>query len=138
VIERFDAICNHFGVSRMAQAGALASLADTEHVAWVVGEVKAARERIAAIAAANGLKALPSATNFIAIDFGRDGAFAKSVLDGLIARGIFVRMPGVAPLNRCIRVSAGTPADLDAFEAALEDVVRAVSGTQHGSRPAPG
>ena len=41
------------------------------------------------------------------------------MLDGLIARGIFVRKPGVAPQDRCIRVSVGRPADLDAFAAAL-------------------
>ena len=123
VIKRFDAVRNHFGVNRMAQAGAIASLADAEHVAWVVAQVKAARERIAAIASANGFKALPSATNFVAIDCGRDGVYAKQILDGLIARGIFVRMPGVAPLNRCIRVSAGTAEDLAAFEAALGEVL---------------
>ena len=122
VIRRFDAIRNHFGVNRMAQAGALASLADTEHVAWVVAQVRAARVRIAGIAAGVGFKALPSATNFVAIDCGRDGAYAKQVLDGLIAHGIFVRMPGVAPLNRCIRVSAGMAADLDALEGALKEV----------------
>jgi histidinol-phosphate aminotransferase len=41
------------------------------------------------------------------------------VLAGLISRDIFVRMPFVAPQDRCIRVSAGTPADLAAFAAAL-------------------
>jgi len=127
VIKRFDAIRNHFGVNRMAQAGALASLGDAEHIAWVVAQVAAARDRIASIAAASGLKTLPSATNFVAIDCGRDGTFARAVLDDLIARGIFVRMPGVAPLNRCIRVSAGTTADLDAFEAALPAALRAAS-----------
>ena len=67
----------------------------------------------------NGLVPLPSATNFVTIDCGRNGAYAKRILDGLIARGIFVRMPGVAPLNRCIRVSAGTEADLATFAEAL-------------------
>ena len=124
VIKRFDAIRNHFGVNRMAQAGALASLADPRYIASVVNQVRLARDRITAIAAANGLQALPSATNFVAIDCGRDGTFAKSVLDGLIARGIFVRMPGIAPLNRCIRVSAGTAEDLDEFEVALGEVVK--------------
>ena len=38
---------------------------------------------------------------------------------GLVARGVFVRMPGVAPQNRCIRVTAGTPAELDIFAAEL-------------------
>ena len=124
LIGRFDAIRNHFGINRMAQAGALASLGDTAHIAWVVNQVREARDRIAAIAAAAGLKVLPSATNFVAVDCRRDGAFAKTVLDGLLARGIFVRMPGVAPLNRCIRVSAGTAEDLDALEGALEPAVR--------------
>jgi histidinol-phosphate aminotransferase len=34
-------------------------------------------------------------------------------------------MPGVAPLNRCIRVSAGTVADLDAFAGALPEALAA-------------
>jgi len=37
----------------------------------------------------------------------------------LVARGVFVRMPFAAPQNRCIRVSCGTPENLDAFAAAL-------------------
>ena len=37
------------------------------------------------------------------------------VLSLLVERGIFVRMPGVAPMDRCIRVSAGTDEDLNAF-----------------------
>ena len=122
-IAAFSKVRNHFGVSRISQAGALASLQDPAWLTHVQSEVAGARNRIAAIAAANGLRALPSATNFVAIDCGRDGAYAKRVLDGLVAQGIFVRMPFVAPENRCIRVSAGTPADLDAFETALPRVL---------------
>jgi histidinol-phosphate aminotransferase len=84
-----------------------------------VDRVSAARARLAEIAAENGLNALPSATNFVTIDCGRDGDFARAVLAGLIAEGIFVRMPGVSPLDRCIRVTAGHEADLDAFATAL-------------------
>ena len=84
-----------------------------------------AAARLAAIAAANGLTALPSATNFVAIDCGRDGAYARRVLDALTARGIFVRMPFVAPQDRCIRVTVGRPADLDAFAAALPEALAA-------------
>ena len=115
----FNKVRNHFGVNRIAQAGALASLADEEWIPHVRGLVAEARDRIAAIARENGLDPLPSATNFVTIDCGRDGDFAKRVLDGLIARDVFVRMPFVAPQNRCIRVSAGRKEDLDAFAAAL-------------------
>ena len=123
LVKSFDRIRNHFGMSRLAQAGALASLGDAQHLAFVCSQVREARDRIGAIARTHGFAALPSATNFVAIDCGKDGAYAKSILDGLIARGIFVRMPGVAPLNRCIRVSAGTAEDLDGFEAALKEAV---------------
>jgi histidinol-phosphate aminotransferase len=123
----FDRVRNHFGVGRVAQAGALAALADRDWLAHVVARVAAARRDIAAIAAANGLRPLPSATNFVTIDCGRDGAFARAVLNGLVARGVFVRMPFVAPQDRCIRVTTGTEADLDAFAAALPQALAATA-----------
>jgi len=128
LVAAFDRVRNHFGVNRIAVAGALAALGDRGWLAHVVAEVAAGRERIAAIAAANGLATLGSATNFVAIDCGRDGAFAAAVLDGLIRRGIFVRKPGVAPQDRCIRVSVGRPADLDAFAAALPEALSTAGG----------
>ena len=123
VATAFDKIRNHFSVNRIAQAGALAALADKAHLADVLGKVTHAKKMIGVIARENGLMPLPSATNFVAIDCGRDGVYAKRILDGLIARGIFVRMPGVAPLNRCIRVSAGTEPDLAAFAEALPQAI---------------
>jgi histidinol-phosphate aminotransferase len=125
VINSFNKIRNHFGMPRVSQAGALAALADQPYLAAVVAKVNAAKARIGEIASANGLQALPSATNFVAIDCGRDGVFAKRVLDALIAQDVFVRMPGVEPLNRCIRVSAGRPADLDVFAAELPGALKA-------------
>lgn len=125
VIKSFDKIRNHFGVNRIAQAGALAALADEAHLAWVLDQVAASRDRIAAIGRANGLGPLPSATNFVTMDCGRDGAYARKVLTELIDRDVFVRMPGVAPLDRCIRVSAGTKTDLDVFEEALPEALKA-------------
>lgn len=119
LITAFQKVRNHFGMNRAAQAGALAALEDQMWQAETLEKIDHARQRIAKIAQDNGLAALPSATNFVAVDCGRDGSFAKAVLDGLIARGIFARMPFVAPQNRCIRVSCGTAPMLDAFAAAL-------------------
>ncbi|AQS49420.1 hypothetical protein BMG03_17705 [Thioclava nitratireducens] len=48
-----------------------------------------------------------------------------AVLQELDARAVFVRMPFVAPQNRCIRVSVGPEAELDAFAAALPDALKA-------------
>ena len=127
LIKSFDKIRNHFGVNRIAQAGALAALGDDAHLKWVLGQVAAARDRIAAIGRANGLSPLPSATNFVTMDCGRDGAYARRVLAELINRDVFVRMPGIAPQDRCIRVSTGAMADLDVFEEALPQALKGAS-----------
>ncbi|WP_372885381.1 pyridoxal phosphate-dependent aminotransferase [Shimia sp.] len=123
LIRSFDKIRNHFGMNRAAQAGALAALADHGWLESTRTKVAAARARITRIARDNGLTALPSATNFVAVDCGRDAAFAKAVLEGLVARGVFVRMPFVAPQNRCIRISCGPEAELDILAEALPAVL---------------
>lgn len=123
LIDAFNKIRNHFGMNRSAQIGALAALQDPDWLAQTVASVVEARATINRIAVDNGLTTLPSATNFVAIDCGRDGDFARKVLANLIEAGIFVRMPFVAPQDRCIRVSCGRPQDLAAFEAALPEAL---------------
>ena len=122
----FDKIRNHFGMMRLSTEAALAALADQTYLAEVLGRIAASRERIAEIARANGLHPLASATNFVAIDCGRDAVYARAIVDGLMDHGVFIRMPGVAPLNRCIRVSAGLPEAMDLFAEALPKVLAAL------------
>lgn len=124
-IAGFDRIRNHFGVGRVAQAGALAALHDQGWIDHIRAEVAAARDRIAAIGAESGLVALPAATNFVTMDCGGDGDLSRRIVAELAARGVFVRMPGVPPLDRCIRISAGPADQLDILEAALPDAVAA-------------
>jgi histidinol-phosphate aminotransferase len=45
------------------------------------------------------------------------------VLDGLIARDVFVRKPVAPVLDRCIRVSCGPDKELGLFEAALYETL---------------
>jgi histidinol-phosphate aminotransferase len=126
IISAFNKIRNHFGISRISQAGAIAAIQDQAWVAHVKAEVIKARARIRDIARDNGLTPLPSATNFMTIDCGRDGAYAKAIVDGLLQHGIFIRMPGVAPLNRCIRISCGDQKSLDLMAEALPKVLTAL------------
>jgi histidinol-phosphate aminotransferase len=90
--------------------------------------VAAGRDRIAAIARDNGLSPIPSATNFVTIDCGADGAFALKILKDLIARDVFIRKPMVPVLDRCIRVSVGLPHELDIFAEELPKALAAVRG----------
>lgn len=119
LIQPFEKLRNHYGINRTGQLGALAAIADQAYLADAVARIDRARRRIAEIAAANGLEPLPSATNFVAIDCLADGDFARRVLAEILERDVFVRMPGVAPLDRCIRVSTGPDAALDLFAEAL-------------------
>lgn len=118
----FDKIRHHFGVNRIAQEGALAALDDGDFIAGVVREVAAGRRDYAESAAALGFTALPSATNFVAIDLGsteRAGAAMALLLE---RENCFVRRAGVAPLNRCIRVTVGTAPERRGFAEALRRV----------------
>jgi histidinol-phosphate aminotransferase len=127
VISAFDKIRNHFGISRISQAGAIAAIRDGDWVKHVKAQVIEARGQIRDIAKANGLQPLPSATNFMTIDCGRDGTYARAIVDGLLDHGIFIRMPGVAPLNRCIRVTCAPEAELARFADALPQVLKRIA-----------
>ena len=125
LISAFDKLRNHFGLSRISQAGALAALKDQAYVDGIKQKVAKSRETLAQIAQDNGLIALPSATNFVTIDCGRDGDFARAVLEQMIARALFIRMPFVAPMNRCIRISCGDEAAMDLVAKALPEALKA-------------
>lgn len=124
-IRVFEKVRNHYGMNRMAQAGCLAALYDQDYLAGIVARTAAGRHRIAEIATGHGLKPLPSATNFVAIDCGRDGAFALKVMQELLARDVFVRKPMVPVLDRTVRISVGPEAEIDLFEAAFDPALEA-------------
>ena len=125
LIDAFNKVRNHFGMSRISQAGALAALSDQDWITTIRSEVSDSRAAIGGAALDNGLIPLESHTNFVTIDCGRDGEFATAVLEALIARDIFVRKPFVAPQDRCIRVSCGPTADMLKFARALPSAMNA-------------
>lgn len=122
-IVAFDRIRNHFGVNKLAQIAACAALADQTYLGEAVARIVAARDTIATFATELGLVPLPSATNFVTIDCGRDAAYATAILDGLTAHSIFVRKPMAPVLDRCIRMSTGKAEDLALASQALAEVI---------------
>ena len=122
IVAALEKVRNHFGVNRVAQAGALASLGDPGFVAGVVGQVVAGRREYERLARDLGLAAVPSAANFVCFDM--DAAEeARRVLEELLQRGVFVRMPSAPPQSRCIRVTVGTGPQRAAFARALREVL---------------
>ncbi|MDB9707265.1 pyridoxal phosphate-dependent aminotransferase [Planktotalea frisia] len=128
LITAFEKIRNHFGMNRLAQIAALAALKDQAGLRQIQKQVETSKQRLAQIAADNSLHSLPSATNFVAIDCGADGEFARAVLASMIDQGVFVRMPFVAPQDRCIRISCGPEREMDLVAYALPVALKAARG----------
>lgn len=118
LIGGLNKIRNHFGLNRVAQVGALESLKDNAFLQTVIQQNSAARARVMTLAAAHQLYAEPSSTNFVAVDMGSQ-ARAKAMITALAERDVFMRMPGVAPLDRCIRVGLCREQDFAFFEQAF-------------------
>ncbi len=127
LVSTFDKVRNHYGVNIVGQRGALAALGDQEYLAEIKSKVEEGRDRLHAIAKSHGLTSIPSATNFVTIDCGRDSDFAKLVLAKMLERGVFMRMPGVEPQSRCVRVGIGLDGEMDILEEEFAAVLKELS-----------
>ncbi|KPV45552.1 histidinol-phosphate transaminase [Alicyclobacillus ferrooxydans] len=121
IIAVFDKFRNHFGVNRVAQAGALAALEDTEFLEMVVEQTRVGRADLAMAAERHGHFAIPSSTNFLLTHVGSD-ARSSQMVDELLVRGVFIRKPGILPLSECIRITIGTPTQHAKLLRALDEV----------------
>jgi histidinol-phosphate aminotransferase len=122
VVACFQKIRLHFAVNRVAQAGACAALEDRSFVAHVKHETARGREDYHALGKRLGCATLPSFTNFVCFDLGSH-ARAEATVEELLQLGVFVRKPGVPPLDRYIRVSVGAEEERAVFARALEQVL---------------
>lgn len=101
-----------FNTANIGQAAAIAALDDKEHVQRSVEANRAGRAELARGLAEQGVKFVPSATNFIFIEVGGDGdAFAQQ----LLLEGVIVRPMRWMGFPEAIRVSVGTPAENQKF-----------------------
>ena len=122
-IRTFSKIRLHYGINRNAQIGALASLQDDAFIQDVVGETARAREAYCELARDLGAPTIESRTNFVCLGM-ESAQRATRVMNELLLRGVWVRKPGVPPLDSYIRVSAGTEPMRRAFAQALHAVLQ--------------
>lgn len=121
LIAGFNKVRIQFGVNRLAQIGALASLRDPAFLAQVVDEVSRGRADYERMGRELGVRTLESHTNFVSFDF-ESSERAETVLTELLRRGVFVRS-GVPPFDRLVRVTIGTKAERATFEPIFRSVV---------------
>lgn len=94
-----------FNANGIAQAGALAGLADHEHQTRTKAVTDEGRTLLQEAFADMGLEFIPSYANFVLVNVG-DG---RAVFEQLLKRGIIVRAMNGYKLPQWIRVSVGTP-----------------------------
>lgn len=110
-----------FNVNSVAQAAAVAALADTGHVRLSVEINAEGMALLTAGCAELGLGYIPSVGNFLAVDLGRP---AGPVNEALLRAGCIVRPVANYGLPNHLRVSVGLPAENARFLAALARVLR--------------
>jgi histidinol-phosphate aminotransferase len=109
-----------FDLTTPAQVAALASIGDDAELARRRTVNEEGLRRLDQMLREHGLDAVPSVGNFVYVDTGGDG---NELFDRLLHEGIIVRpLAGFGSVN-AIRVSVGTPEELDAFAAALGRVL---------------
>jgi len=108
-----------YNLNFFSQAAALAALEEKDALAVSVHRLVAERERLLArLADVPGVSAYSSDTNFFLVEC--LSADPKAVFSSMLRRGVLVRDVTSYPrLERCLRVTVGTPEENDAFLHAL-------------------
>jgi len=105
-----------YHLSALTQTAALVALRHAAETLETVARVKEERDRIVAELTARGCAVVPSDANFVLFAAGPD---APATWRALLDRGVLVRDVG---LPGWLRVTAGLPAEVDAFLAAMAEV----------------
>jgi histidinol-phosphate aminotransferase len=119
VAEMLNRVRQPFNVSSVAQAAALAALADREYVAESARLNREGLAQLAAALDAMHVEYVPSHANFLLVRVG-DGA---RVYERLLREGVIVRPVGSYGLPEHVRVTVGLPEENRRFLAALESAL---------------
>lgn len=113
-----------FNVNSVAQAAAVAALADDDFIARSYELNRAGLAQLAAAFERLGLDYVPSFGNFVLFKVGPAAALNQA----LLARGVIVRPVGNYGLPEWLRVSVGLASENQRFIAALEEALPLVRG----------
>lgn len=108
-----------YHLSALTQAAGLVALRHREDALAIIDTVREQRDRILAALPGLGVEAFPSDANFLLF---RPPKPAAQVWQALLDRGVLVR-DFAALVPGCLRVTAGTPEEIDLFLSALEEVL---------------
>jgi histidinol-phosphate aminotransferase len=114
-----------FNVNSVALACLETALADQTFVREHVAQVTEGRERLAHLFGELGLRFWPSRTNFVLVRVDSPAEFVQAMR----RRAILVRDTSANPGCRgCVRITVGTPSQMDAVLAAVRQAIAEIRG----------
>jgi histidinol-phosphate aminotransferase len=120
IINRLRQVVPPYSVNVFAVAALTAALEDREYLEWYRAQVVASRGLVYAWARRRGVHFWPSEANFVLL---RVGERASALVEGLSARGIFVRdRSRQRGCEGCIRISTGVAEHTERCLEALEEL----------------
>jgi len=119
LIRCLNQVRSPFNTSSVAQVAAQAALDDEVHVRRSIESNRAGYEFLTAQLISLGVKFVPSVTNFILIDTGRD---CMKDFRLLMERGVIVRPMKGNGFPTAFRLTIGTPEENEKFIMALKEI----------------
>ena len=122
IVNALRLVTSTFNLCGIAEAAALAALDDPDYTQMILTSTARERERLQSGLQAMGLTVMPSVTNFIGVDLGRE---ARPIIKALRDRRVRVASFGYEAAGNYLRVSTGFPEDSDAFLQTLNAILAA-------------
>lgn len=120
LIKYLQQVRGPFNVNTLAQVGAIAALADQNHIKESVQSNARGRQQLQDAFDVMGLEYIPSQANFVLVNIGIDAAGS---FNELLKCGVIVRTGTPFGLDTWLRVTVGTPEMNDRFISALRQVL---------------
>jgi histidinol-phosphate aminotransferase len=119
VIEAISKLRQPFNVGTLSQAAAAAALEDTDFVARSLENNRTEKRRLYEFLDSHGIGFFPTEANFVCADFGDS---AQRIVEALRRERIAVRPLGSFGMPAHLRITIGTPDEMDALYEALERI----------------
>ena len=123
ITDLLNRIRQPFNVNSLAQAAAIAALADVEFLKKCYELNRAGYAQLTAAFEKMGLRYLPSSGNFVLVKVGDDVDAGAKVNLELLKAGVIVRPVGNYGLPEWLRISIGLPEENQAFIEALKKIL---------------
>lgn len=124
LVHALDSYRVRFNVNAAAQRAAVAALEDEDHLDHTVAATLEGRDRMLAGLRELGVPATGGLGNFVTVELGEP---SPPIVEAYAEHGVGVRPLGPYGMTEQLRVTVGTPAEVDAFLTASKDVLASVA-----------